>query len=239
MSIERIQYVHRNEYSGGLLLHTKAIMTTTPRTPITLYRYALSGHAHKAQLMLSLLGLPHRLVDIDLLRGEQKAPDFIARNLFAQVPVIEDGNFTLADSNAILVYLALQYDAERHWLPADVRVQAEVHRWLGASAGPLVRGPAVARWQRITGQSDGSAFHAMGLQLFERMERHLQDRHWLVGDSPTIADIAMYSYTARAPEGGLPLEPYPALRAWLQRIEALPGFVPMAVATVPITAAAA
>ena len=108
---------------------------TTTRTPITLYRYTLSGHAHKAQLMLSLLGLPHRLVDIDLLRGEQKAADFIARNLFAQVPVIEDGDFTLADSNAILVYLALQYDAERRWLPADVRVQAEVHRWLGASAG--------------------------------------------------------------------------------------------------------
>jgi glutathione S-transferase len=214
-------------------------MSTTPRTPITLYRYALSGHAHKAQLMLSLLGLPHRLVEIDLLRGEHKAADFTARNLFGQVPVIEDGDFTLADSNAILVYLALQYDADRRWLPADVRVQAEVQRWLGASAGPLVRGPAVARWQRITGQSDGSAFHAMGLQLFERMERHLQERAWLVGDAPTIADIAMYSYTARAPEGGLSLEPYPALRAWLQRIEALPRFVPMAVTTAPITAATA
>ena len=212
---------------------------TTPRTPITLYRYALSGHAHKAQLMLSLLGLPHRLVEVDLLRGEHKTPAFLQRNLFAQVPVIEDGDFTLADSNAILVYLALQYDADRRWLPASVRVQAEVQRWLGASAGPLVRGPAVARWQRITSQSDGSAFHAMGLQLFERMEQHLQQRHWLVGDAPTIADVAMYSYTARAPEGGIPLEPYPQLRAWLQRIEALPGFVPMAVTTAPIVPAAA
>ena len=96
-----------------------------------------------------------------------------------------------------------------------------------------------ARWQRITSQSDGSAFHAMGLQLFERMEQHLQQRHWLVGDAPTIADVAMYSYTARAPEGGIPLEPYPQLRAWLQRIEALPGFVPMAVTPAPITAKAA
>lgn len=212
-------------------------MTTRP--PITLYRHALSGHAHKAQLMLSLLGLPHRLVDVDLLRGEQKTAEFVQRNLFAQVPVIEDGDFTLADSNAILVYLALQYDGDRRWLPADVQVQAEVQRWLGASAGPLVRGPAVARWQRITGQSDGSAFHAMGLQLFERMEQHLQQRSWLVDDTPTIADVAMYSYTARAPEGGLPLDPYPRLRAWLQRIEALPGFVPMAVTAVPITAQAA
>lgn len=213
-------------------------MTTSPHTPITLYRYTLSGHAHKAQLMLSLLGLPHRLVDVDLLRGEQKTDKFLQRNLFAQVPVIEDGDFTLADSNAILVYLALQYDADRRWLPTDVRMQAEVQRWLGASAGPLVRGPAVARWQRITGQSDGSAFHPMGLQLFERMEQHLQHRAWLVGDAPTIADVSMYSYTARAPEGGLPLEPYPQLRAWLQRIEALPGFVPMAVTTAPIIPAA-
>ena len=212
---------------------------TTPSTPITLYRYALSGHAHKAQLMLSLLGLPHRLVEVDLLRGDQKAEPFLQRNLFGQVPVIEDGDFTLADSNAILVYLALQYDADRRWLPADVRMQAEVQRWLGVSAGPLVRGPAVARWQRLTGQSDGSAFHAMGVQLFERLERHLQARTWLVGDAPTIADVAMYSYTVRAPEGGLTLEPYPQLRAWLQRIEALPGFVPMPETTAPILPPAA
>lgn len=218
---------------------TKAFTMSTPPPPITLYRYAISGHAHKAQLMLSLLGLRHRLVDVDLLRGEQKTDAFLRRNLFAQVPVIEDGDFTLADSNAILVYLALQYDPDRRWLPADVRVQAEVQRWLGAAAGPLVRGPAVARWQRLTGQSDGSAFHAMGQHLFERMEQHLQQRSWLVGDAPTIADVAMYSYTVRAPEGGLPLEPYPQLRAWLRRIEALPGFVPMPETTAPILAKAA
>jgi glutathione S-transferase len=212
-------------------------MSSTPRAPITLYRYALSGHAHKAQLMLSLLGLPYQLVEIDLMRGEQQAEEFAARNLFRQVPVIEDGDFRLADSNAILVYLALQYDAERRWLPADIRVQAEVQRWLGASAGPLVRGPAVARWQRISGQGDGVAFHAQGRLLFERMERHLASRPWLVGDTPTIADISMYSYTVRAPEGGLPLEPYPKLRDWLARIEALPGFVPMAVAPVPVAVA--
>jgi glutathione S-transferase len=218
---------------------TPNAMTHAARDPITLYRHALSGHAHKAQLMLSLLGLPHRLIEIDLLRGEHQGEAFLRRNLFGQVPVIEDGDFTLADSNAILVYLALQYDPERRWLPTDVRVQAEVQRWLGASAGPLVRGPAVARWQRLTGQSDGSAFHAMGLQLFQRMEKHLQDRAWLVGLTPTIADVAMYSYAARAPEGGLALDPYPGLRAWLQRIKGLPGFVPMAVATAPLAHAAA
>lgn len=201
-----------------------------PAQPITLYRFALSGHAHRVQLMLSLLGLPHRLVEIDLMKGEQKTPDFIARNLFGQVPVIEDGDFTLADSNAILVYLALTYDADRRWLPADVRTQAEIQRWLGAAAGPLVRGPAVARWQRISKQGDGVALHAQSHQFFARVDQHLAVRDWLVGDTPTIADIALYSYTARAPEGGIGLDDYPHLRAWLARIEALPGFVPMPVA---------
>jgi glutathione S-transferase len=203
-----------------------------PAQPIILHRFALSGHAHRAQLMLSLLGLPHRLVDVDLMKGEQKAPDFVARNLFGQVPVIEDGDFTLADSNAILVYLALSYDADRRWLPADVRTQAEVQRWLGAAAGPLVRGPAVARWQRVSGQGDGVALHAQSHQFFARVEQHLAARDWLVRDAPTIADVALYSYTARAPEGGIALDDYPRIRAWLARIEALPGFVAMPMAGV-------
>lgn len=206
---------------------------TRPTAPITLYRFALSGHAHRAQLMLSLLALPHRLVDVDLRRGEHQTPEFLARNLFGQVPVIEDGDFTLSDSNAILVYLAQRYDADRRWLPTDVRAQAEIQRWLGIAAGPLARGPAVARWTRISGQGDGTAALAIGKQLFERIERHLLTRDWLVNDAPTIADVAMYSYTAHAPEGGLPLVPYPRLRAWLGRIEALPGFVAIQASTTP------
>lgn len=198
-----------------------------PAQPITLYRFSLSGHAHRAQLMLSLLGLPFRMVEVDLRRGEHQTPDYLARNLFGQVPVIEDGDFTLADSNAILVYLAQRYDGDRRWLPTDLRVQAEVQRWLGVAAGPLVRGPALARWARVSGQGDGVAHHAMSQQLFTRVEQHLQSRDWLVAGQPTIADVAMYSYTAHAPEGGISLEPYPRLRGWLARIEALPGFVPM------------
>lgn len=113
--------------------------------PIRLHRHALSGHAHRVQLMLSLLGLPCEMVDVDLAAGVHKTPDFLARNAFGQVPMIEDGELTLADSNAILVYLALTHDAARRWLPADARTQAEVQRWLSADAGPLAAGPAAAR----------------------------------------------------------------------------------------------
>src|SRR5712691_6697106 len=106
-------------------------MSTRPRPaqPIRLYRYALSGHAHRAELFLSLLGLPFETIDIDLVRGEQKKPEFLALNAFGQVPVIQDGDVTLADSNAILTYLALRYDDTGRWLPRDAPGAARVQRW--------------------------------------------------------------------------------------------------------------
>ena len=103
-------------------------MTPQPATPIRLYRFALSGHAHRVELFLSLLGLPFERVDVDLLRREQKSPEFMARNPFGQVPVIEDGELTLPDSNAILVYLARRYDATGSWLPQEPVAAARVQQ---------------------------------------------------------------------------------------------------------------
>jgi glutathione S-transferase len=196
-------------------------------TPIRLYHFALSGHAHRVQLMLSLLGLPHETIDVDLAAGEHRAPAFLERNPFGQVPVIEDGEFALADSNAILVYLALSHDPARRWLPADACTQATVQRWLGVAAGQLASGPAAARVARVFGRSPNPAAEAAADRLFAVMEDHLAGREWLAAAHPTIADVAMYSYTAHAPEGGVSLEPWPRIRAWLQRVEALPGFVGM------------
>ena len=202
---------------------------TKPAQPIRLYRFALSGHSHRAQLMLSLLGLPMQMIDVDLAEGEQKAPDFLARNPFGQVPVIDDGAITVADSNAILVYLATRYDPTGRWLPRDAAGAARVQRWLSVAAGPLAFGPALARLIRLFGSKiDPSMALALAAELFSVMEAHLARQAFLAGDQPTIADVALYSYTAHAPEGGVSLEPYPGIRAWLARIEALPGFVPMA-----------
>ena len=195
--------------------------------PIRLYRHPLSGHAHRAELMLSLLGLPIERVDVDFATGEHKSPPFLARHAFGQVPVIEDDGFVLADSNAILVYLALTYDAARRWLPVAAQTQAQVQRWLSVAAGQLAQGPAAARVAAVFGRPQNPQHAAVARQLFDVMEGHLANRDWLAADHATIADVAIYTYTAHAPEGGIALEPWPRLRSWIGRVEALPGFIGM------------
>lgn len=201
-----------------------------PAQAIKLYRFALSGHCHRVELFLSLLGLPVELVDVNLAAGEQKAPAFLQMNAFGQVPVIQDGDVTLADANAILVYLSSRYAANAEaWWPSDPVRAAAVQRWLSVAAGPLAFGPSLARVIALFKRpiSPDEAIQR-AKQLFTVMDASLQSSNFLTGPTPTIADIANYSYTAHAPEGGISLEPYPHLRRWLARIEALPGFVPMA-----------
>jgi len=202
---------------------------TTPAKPIRLHRHALSGHAHRVELFLSLLGLPYELIDVNMVRGAHKAPEFVAKNNpFGQIPVIEDGDVAIADSNAILVYLAMRYDSAGHWLPRDAVAAARVQQWLSVAAGQLAYGPSSARLAVLFGaRLDLDRAQAMSRDLFKTLDGHLAKQQFLVGDAPTIADIAIYSYTAHAPEGGVSLEPYDRVRAWLGRIEALPGFVAM------------
>lgn len=147
--------------------------------------------------------------------------------MFGKVPVLEDGPLTIADSNAIMVYLATRYDEARRWLPAAPEAQAEVQRWLSIAAGPLAYGPAAARLSEVFGAPRNPAHIAAANDLFSTIERHLEGRDWLASDHATLADVALYTYTAHAPEGGVSLDPYPRVRAWLSRVEALPGFIPM------------
>lgn len=193
---------------------------------LTLYRFPLSGHAHRAELFLSLLGLPAHLVDVDLRQGAHKRPEFLELNPFGQVPVLRDGEAVIADSTAILVYLARKYAPD--WLPSDPLEAAQVQRWLSAASGPIAAGPARARLITVFGaRYNAEETIAQAHALLRVVESELAGRAWLVGERPSIADIAAYTYIAHAPEGNVDLSPYPALRAWLQRIEALPGFVPM------------
>ena len=190
-----------------------------------LYHHPLSGHAHRARLFLSLIGLPHELVEVDLQAGAHKQPDFLKMNPFGQVPVLVDGDVFISDSNAILVYLAKKA-GQTEWLPEDAKGAADVQRWLSVAAGEIAYGPAAARLVTVFGakfnpeEVIGRAHTILG-----RIESQLQGREWLVGDRPTIADVAIYSYVARAPEGNVDLSAYPSVNALLARVEQLPGFV--------------
>ncbi|HKT85648.1 MAG TPA: glutathione S-transferase [Novosphingobium sp.] len=202
-----------------------------------LYHHPLSGHAHRARVFISLLGLPHDLVEVDLMTGAHKQPEFLKLNPFGQVPVLEDDGTVISDSNAILVYLAKKHD-RTDWLPEDAQGAAAVQRWLSVAAGEVAYGPAAARLITVLGAGlNPDEVIGRAHALLAKLEAHLVDREWLVGDGPTIADVAIYSYVARAPEGNVDLSGYPAVNAFLRRIEALPGFVPFAQMPVGLAAA--
>ncbi|MES2949605.1 MAG: glutathione S-transferase [Pseudomonadota bacterium] len=202
-------------------------MLAKPVSALKLYRYPLSGHAHRVQLMLSLLQLPAQLVDVDLKQGAHKHADFLALNPFGQVPVLDDNGTILSDSNAILVYLARSYGGES-WYPSDALGQAAIQRWLSVAAGQVAHGPAAARKLAVFGiQKDAADMVALAHSLLKLLEGELSRHSFLVGNSATIADVAVYTYIAHAPEGGVSLADYPAVRAWLARIESLTGFVGM------------
>ncbi|MES2185140.1 MAG: glutathione S-transferase [Pseudomonadota bacterium] len=202
-----------------------------------LYHFPLSGHAHRARLFLSLLAVPHEVIDVDLAGGAQKAPEFLALNPFGQVPVLYDGGTVVSDSNAILVYVAKKM-GRTDWLPEDAAGAARVQRWLSVAAGEIAYGPAAARLITVFGSSHrAEEVIARAHGVLGRMEAALDGRDWIAAPQPTIADVALYSYTARAPEGNVDLSAYPHVRAWLARIEALPGFVGMPVTRAGLLAA--
>lgn len=194
---------------------------------IKLHRHPLSGHSHRVQLALSLMGLPHELIDVDLMKGAHKAPEFVKHSPFGQVPMLDDNGTMLFDSNAILVYLATKYDAQRRWLPQDPKGQADVQAWLSVAAGQIAFGPAAARLITVFGAKyNPEDVIGRAHALLKVMDGQLATRHFLVGDQATLADIAGYSYVWAAPEGNVDLSLYPHVLAWLARVEALPGLVP-------------
>jgi len=191
-----------------------------------LYIHPLSGHSHRARLFLSLLGVAHEVVEVDLAKGAHKTPEFLKLNRFGQVPVLDDGGTIITDSNAILVYLAKKY-GKTDWLPEDGVNAAAVQRWLSVAAGQIAYGPAAARLITVFGAKfDAAEVIARAHAVLQVIEAELTERSWIAADHPTIADVALYGYIARAPEGNVNLAPYAQVRDWLKRIEGLKGFVP-------------
>ena len=193
---------------------------------IVLHGMGLSGHTHRVALLLNALGLAYRFEDSP---GPVRATEaFRSLNPLGQIPVLRDGDLTLADSNAILVYLVRRYAPDSPWAPQEPLAAASVQRWLSVAAGEVMHGPATARMISLFGLPDDPARAArISERVLTFMDGHLAERAFLAADHVTIADLACYSYVAHAPDGGVSLAPYPAVRAWLGRVEGQPWFQPM------------
>jgi glutathione S-transferase len=203
--------------------------------PVRIHHFAKSGHAHRALVFAQIAGIAHDAVPVDLAAGAHKSPEFLAMNPNGQVPVLEDGEVVVSDSNAILVYLARAYAPD--WFPNTPAGEADVQRWLTLAAGEIAFGSCAARLITVfNAPLDVDFAAATAAKAMQKLEQGLEGRDWLVGDRPTIADVATYSYTAHAPEGNVSLDPYPNVRAWIARFEALPGFEAMPATAVGLVA---
>lgn len=200
---------------------------------IKLYWHPMSGHAHRAHMLLNILELDFELITVDLPTGEHQRPEFLVLNPFGQIPVLVDGEIAISDSNAILVYLATVYDREQIWLPKSPLVRAHIEQFLSLAAHRLANSIAKLRAANLFNCSiDSAPLTHEAHKLLKQLQTYQNGRQWLVGTKPTIADLALYSYIKLAPEGGISLADYPVLQAWLKRVEGLSGFVPMQLSNV-------
>lgn len=198
---------------------------------LTLYDFMGSGNGYKVRLLLAQLGLPYKLVECDILKGETRTPEFLKKNPNGRIPTLqlEDGTF-LAESDAILWYLA----EGTKFAPADRLARAQTLQWMffeQYSHEPYI---AVARFWRhfLTKLSplqelDLPERMKKGYAALDVMEQHLARHEFFVGGRYGLADIALYGYTHVAHEGDFDLARYPHIKAWLARVAAQPGHVPM------------
>jgi glutathione S-transferase len=194
---------------------------------VKLYDSERSGNCYKVRLLLSLTDRPFARIGVDLVAGENQTAAYRRLNPRGQVPVLEDDGIVLWDSTAILVYLARKLGRE-DLLPLDPPGMAEVTQWLALAQNEilygLARSRAVLRFKRPWNLAETQAAGRTALAV---LDQRLAAHPWLALDRLTLADIACYPYAALAPEGGIELDPYPAVRAWIDRIAALPGHSPL------------
>jgi glutathione S-transferase len=194
---------------------------------IKLYNFPLSGNCYKIRLLLSMLKMDYETIPIDIAKGETLTTEFKQMNPRGQLPVLVDGDDLMWDSMAILVYLARRYGGTQ-WLPADALGEARVMQWLAVSENELLYGLARARATLVLKRPFNlEACHADAKPGVIAMENQLSQQEWLAAEHPTIADIACYPYVMLADQGDFSLQPYAAVRSWLERVESIPGWVAM------------
>ena len=198
---------------------------------LKLYNRERSGNCYKARLMLSLLGLDYEKVSVHREgKGRNNLPaDFEKLNPLRQIPALIADGKPYWGTIAILVFLARKYGGNS-WLPRDAEGEAEVTQWLSLAQNEIFYGLGRARSMRANrwhGYGTLEEAHAIAQVALGALEGRLGGHDWLALDRPTIADVACYSYTVFAPEGGISLKPYPAVCAWLARIQSLPRYLPI------------
>ena len=193
-----------------------------------LYNVAYSGNSYKVRLLLAHLGISCEMSEVDILTGESRTPEFLKVNPNGRTPVLDDNGFVLAESNAILAYLA----KGTKYLPDDRKKFALIFQWMffeQYSHEPFI---ATSRfWLQHTPDSPEKTVLLAskrdgGWAALKIMEEHLAKNNFFVGDY-SIADIALFAYTHVSHEGGFPLDSFPKIRAWIERVKVQPRFVPM------------
>lgn len=196
-----------------------------------LYDYLPSGNGYKVRLVLRELGLPFELVEVDILKGGSRTPEFLARNPNGRIPVLEiPGKGYLWESHAIISYLA---DGSA-LIPTDALDRARMWQWLCFEQYNLEPNVATVRfWLHSLHKTEAELGEKLtdkrrlGFAALDVLERGLAGRDYLVANRYTLADIGLYAYTHVAEEGGFPLERYPAIRGWCARIAARPAYRPI------------
>lgn len=192
-----------------------------------LYDFEVSGNCFKVRLLCALLGVPLEVIPVNLMAGDHKKQPLIDLNPLGQVPVFTDGDVVLRDSQAILIYIARKWGGET-WLPTDAAGLAHVAEWLMVAENEIARGPADARVVVKFGRDLNLALaRQKAAAILSVMDTHLQSQGWLALGRATIADIACMPYIALGHEGGVTLDAYPAVAAWVKRVKALPGAITM------------
>ena len=193
-----------------------------------LYNVAYSGNSYKVRLLLAQLGLPYETIEVDILNGGSRTADFLKINPNGRTPVLDDNGFLLAESNAILAYLA----HGTRYLPDDRKKSALIFQWMffeQYSHEPYIatsrfwlqhKADSPEKVALLESKRDG------GWAALKVMEDHLSKNDFFVGDY-SIADIGLFAYTHVSHEGGFPLDQFPNIRKWIDRVKAQPGFVPM------------
>lgn len=194
---------------------------------IRLYDFELSGSCYKIRLLLNILKVSCERIPVDFAGKEHKTERFLKLNPMGEIPVLEDGSVRLRDAQAILVYIARQYDRSNTWFPDAPDSMGRIVQWLSFGGNELIAA-AGARLVKMFGYPlDLPALQARAIASFRILDAHLSDREFLELGHPTIGDLACFPYVAMAGEGGIDLKAHPNLPRWIDRIRQIPGFIPM------------